>query len=61
STYGVIGSGTGLVVDSYGLISVCLDRQSAAAELGLDVGDAVVIEPGDDRGPAVAVTMRSGR
>jgi S-adenosylmethionine hydrolase len=58
-TYGAIGNGTGLVVDSYGLVSVCLDRQSAAAELGLDVGDRVVVVRGDERPGAVPVAMRT--
>lgn len=35
----------GLVVDSYGLISVSFDRRSAADELGLAPGDAVTLEP----------------
>jgi S-adenosyl-L-methionine hydrolase (adenosine-forming) len=58
-TYGAIGGGVGLVIDSYGLVSVCLDRQSAAAELGLDVGDRVLLLPAEDRAPAVPVTMRT--
>ena len=44
--YGTLGPGQiGLVVDSYGLLAVCLDRRSAADELGLGPGDAVVVEP----------------
>ncbi len=44
-TYAAIGTGeVGLVVDAYGLVSVCLDRASAADELGLADGDAVTIE-----------------
>ena len=34
----------GLVVDSYGLVSVALDRRSAAEELRLRPGDAVTLE-----------------
>lgn len=42
-------SQVGLVVDSYGLVSIALDRRSAAAELGLGPGTEVVLEPfGDD-------------
>jgi S-adenosylmethionine hydrolase len=35
----------GLVVDSYGLVSLALDRRSAAEDLGLAAGDAVTLEP----------------
>jgi S-adenosyl-L-methionine hydrolase (adenosine-forming) len=42
ASYGEIGTGAlGLVVDSYGMVSVCLDRFSAADELHLAAGDAV--------------------
>jgi len=48
-TYGEIGSGeVGLVVDSYGLVSVALDRRSARAELGLAAGTEVRLERLDD-------------
>jgi S-adenosylmethionine hydrolase len=35
------GGSVGLVVDAYGLLAVCLDRRSAADELGLATGDEV--------------------
>jgi S-adenosyl-L-methionine hydrolase (adenosine-forming) len=59
-TYGAIKPGAvGLVVDSYGLLSICLDRHSAAAELGLGPSDEVILaEPGDDEGVSVPVTLR---
>ena len=45
TTYADIRAGSiGLVVDSYGLVSVALDRRSASAELGLGTGAAVRIE-----------------
>lgn len=66
ATYGSIGAGAiGLVIDAYGLVSLAADRHSAAAELGLDVGDAVTL--GDDRahgvhaGATSHVTLRSTR
>jgi S-adenosylmethionine hydrolase len=34
-----------LVVDSYGLLALALDRRSAAAELGLTPGAAVTLVP----------------
>lgn len=40
----------GLVVDSWGMIAVVLDRRSAAGELGLAAGDPVVLDK-TDRGP----------
>ncbi|MBW3611160.1 MAG: SAM-dependent chlorinase/fluorinase [Actinobacteria bacterium] len=51
--YGDIPTGAiGLVVDAYGLVSVCADRRPAAAELGLGVGDSVTL--GDVDGPGGA-------
>jgi S-adenosylmethionine hydrolase len=49
-TFAEIPAGAiGLVVDSYGLVAVCLDRASAAAELDLAAGSAVHLsEPPDD-------------
>ena len=45
-TYGDLGMGeVGLVVDSYGLVSLAFDRRSLADELGLRPGDAVTLEP----------------
>ena len=42
ATYAEIGAGEiGLVIDSYGLLAVALDRRSAADELGLGPGDEV--------------------
>ena len=60
ATYGDIKPGAvGVVVDSYGLISICLDRHSAAAELGLGPSDEVILsEPSDDVGVSVPVTLR---
>ncbi|MEO7836851.1 MAG: SAM-dependent chlorinase/fluorinase [Acidimicrobiales bacterium] len=43
--YGELGAGeVGLVIDSYGMVSVALDRRSAAEELRLRPGDAVTLE-----------------
>jgi S-adenosylmethionine hydrolase len=47
----------GLIVDSYGLVTVVLDRRSAAEELGLDAGSGIRLEPfDDDAGPAAPVS-----
>ena len=40
----------GLVIDSYGRAALCVDRGSAAARLGLAVGDPVLIGPGPGAG-----------
>ena len=64
-TYADVGTGQiGLVVDSYGLLSIAADRLSAAEELQLGAGDEVVLEPIDDdeaddgRCSSIAVTPR---
>jgi S-adenosylmethionine hydrolase len=50
-SYGELGAGAiGLVVDSYGLLALSLDRRSAAEVLGLGAGDAVRLEPLPDDG-----------
>ncbi|MGH1487823.1 MAG: SAM hydrolase/SAM-dependent halogenase family protein [Acidimicrobiales bacterium] len=48
STFGeIIGGGFGLLVDSYGLLSIAVDRGSAAAELELTEGDEITLWPSD--------------
>jgi len=50
----------GLIVDSYGLPALCVDRGSAAAELGVIEGDSVRIMAGDATGGvSTAVTLGS--
>ena len=48
----IVGGGFGLLVDSYGLMSLAVDRGSAAAELNLSEGDELTLWPSD--GPASA-------
>ncbi len=58
--FGTLGPGQiGLVVDSYGLLAVCLDRRSAAEELGLGPADPVVLEPipDDEAGSTVSAPV----
>ena len=62
-TYAEVPTGeVGLVVDSYGLVSIAIDRASAAEELSLGTGVEVVLTPiGDDdrpRGTSTPVTLR---
>lgn len=46
----------GLVVDSYGLLALVVDRASAAQELRIDEGDAVTLLPIPDDEPTPGVT-----
>jgi len=57
-TYAEVPTGVvGLVVDSYGLVSLAFDRASAAEELGIGTGDEVVLGPiVDDAEPSGVVT-----
>lgn len=56
-----IGGGIGLVVDSFGMLAVCIDRGSASDELSVAVGDAVrlgaLVETG---GVTTNVQLRRG-
>ncbi len=61
-TYDAIPVGRiGLVVDSYGMLSVCLARRSAAAELGLSTGTEVVITTAGEADAAVPVELSPRR
>ncbi len=64
-SYAELGTGVvGLVLDSHGMYSLALDQHSAAAELGLAPGDAVVLAPlTDDAQPGAStpVGLRSRR
>jgi S-adenosylmethionine hydrolase len=58
AAYAQIGQGeVGLVVDSYGLISVALDRRSAHHELGLGPGQELRLERLDADEPAGVTTQ----
>jgi S-adenosylmethionine hydrolase len=61
-TYEGIAPGqVGLVVDSYGMLSICLGRRSAAAELRLGAGTEVTLSAPTDDAPAAGapVTLTS--
>lgn len=46
TTYGDLKAGElGLVVDSYGLVSIAIDRHHASSELGINETDGVTLEP----------------
>jgi hypothetical protein len=61
-SYGALKTGeVGLVVDSYGLLSVSVDRGSASDELGLRAGDPVTLDPlvdEEDNGVPVRLERR---
>ena len=46
--------GVGLVVDSYGLLAIVLDRSSAAVQLGIGEADQITLEPIEGRQPSGA-------
>jgi hypothetical protein len=58
-SFAALGPGQpGLVLDSYGMLAVCLDRRSAAEELGLVAGDQVLLAALEDPQPGItAVTL----
>ncbi|MET0727971.1 MAG: SAM-dependent chlorinase/fluorinase [Acidimicrobiales bacterium] len=66
TTYqGIVPGQVGLVLDSYGMLSVCMGKRSAADELDMPVGTEVaLVEPVDDEptspgAQAVTLTPRS--
>jgi S-adenosyl-L-methionine hydrolase (adenosine-forming) len=65
TSFGALGPGAvGLVLDSYGLLAVALDRRSAADELGLTAGDAVrlaCLDGDDDDAVVTPVALPSRR
>ncbi|HEY8060314.1 MAG TPA: SAM-dependent chlorinase/fluorinase [Acidimicrobiales bacterium] len=50
TSFAELGGDVGLVLDSYGLLAVALDRHPAAVELALATGDEVKIERADGAG-----------
>jgi S-adenosylmethionine hydrolase len=64
TSFGALGPGSvGLVLDSQGMYALALDQRSAAAELHLAAGDAVVIALVDDSsgGPATPTRVELRR
>lgn len=63
TSFAELGPGAvGLVLDSYGMLALSLDRRSAAEELRLGAGDAVTLTPlTDGDSPAVETPVQLGR
>jgi S-adenosylmethionine hydrolase len=65
SSFAQLGPGeVGLVLDSYGMLAVCLDQRSAGEELGIVAGDQVVLSaPADaaDAATPVSTPVALGR
>jgi hypothetical protein len=57
TTYHDIGGGLGLVVDSYGMLSLCADRGSAARDVDAATGMGVIIERAQDAGVVTSVQI----
>lgn len=56
--FGAIAEGAvGAVIDSYGMLALCVDRGSASDSLRLQAGDAVMVFAGDDN-QSTPVTLR---
>lgn len=56
-----ISGGLGLVVDSYGMLAICVDRGSAALELQLGSGDLVAVAPDSPTAQTITTNVHIGR
>jgi S-adenosylmethionine hydrolase len=64
TTFADAGGGVALVIDSYGMLALCVDRQSAAMDLGIGAGSGVHLSPlADDgrSGPSSPVSLSPRR
>ena len=61
NSFSDLGSGElGVLVDSYGLVAIAVNRGSAALELSCGEGDSIIVEPGGPA-PATPVQLQSKR
>ncbi len=56
-----IAGGIALVVDSYGMLAICVDRGSAALELHLGPSDLVALLPDSPSGQSIETNVHIGR
>lgn len=61
SNYAQIAGGLGLVVDSYGMLAISVDRGSAAVELQLGASDLVALSPDSPTTQAITTNVQIGR
>ena len=60
--FAAVDSGAlGAVVDSYGMLALSMDRESAARALRLAAGDSVLVFPGETGGSVSSVTLRGSK
>ena len=58
STFALIPTGgIGLVIDSYGMLAIAKDQDSAARDVGVGVGDQVILRPGEMSQVSTAVRI----
>lgn len=56
-----VAGGIALVVDSYGMLAICVDRGSAALELHLGPSDLVALLPDSPSGRSIETNVHIGR
>jgi len=56
-----VAGGIALVVDSYGMLAICVDRGSAALELHLGPSDLVALLPASPSGQSIETNVHIGR
>lgn len=56
-----VAGGIALVIDSYGMLAICVDRGSAALELHLGPSDLVALLPDSPSGQSIETNVHIGR
>ncbi|MFA5774852.1 MAG: SAM-dependent chlorinase/fluorinase [Ilumatobacteraceae bacterium] len=56
-----VAGGIALVVDSYGMLAICIDRGSAALELNLSATDLVALSPDSSNAKSSTTNVQIGR
>ena len=61
NNFSQVAGGIALVVDSYGMLAICVDRGSAALELNLSATDLVALSPDSPNTKATTTNVQIGR